>query len=296
MGKVKEAASSGAGAFNEQEEAKALDDAFSRKYEVYTGKKSGVDISDAPSGEKNQFVVVMPNNYDVYWQFAGKKAASSEEKYATQLTDYPGIQKGQVAFLVDLGNPARDQDINDLNFKIRDARATNLEIMTEKSLTENFVKDKFADSGNEVAFVYKKPANGFSGGEIVKAGKYFVAQSTGEKDGVQYVRMVNSSRMLSGNEFNEDNRLEAVQAKCPEGSLKKFGFNDKGRVTVGDWAGKEQAKEGEIKDDVQQARDAFFKRFNEKTPQAQEPSSIDKALQQEKKLTRSKTKDKTQSI
>lgn len=202
-----------------------------RQEKIYEGDADGVIIVNDEIN--NRFIVDLPNAYDVYWGFTGKVDG---QDYANRIAyDDPK----RVVFEVPYDRLDTQQQIQTFNIKVNKARETSREIIAEKVSFEDVLAFDEAKEGKTVAFLFKNPARGFCVGETLKAGKYFVAQSSGESDDKVFVRLIHTSRLLSGKE-EFANRIESVQEKFPIGSVKYLRFDDFGRITVRDYQPKQE--------------------------------------------------------
>lgn len=202
-----------------------------RQERIYEGEKDGVLIVNDEIN--NRFIVDLPNAYDVYWGFLGKVDG---QDYARRV-EYADPKR--VVFEVPYSNLDTQQQIQTFNIKVNKARETNREIVAEKVSFEDVLSFDEAKEGKKVAFLYKNPARGFCVGETLKAGKYFVAQSSGESDDKVFVRLIHTSRLLEGKE-EFSNRIDSVKEKFPVGSVKYLRFDDFGRITVRDYQPKQE--------------------------------------------------------
>jgi hypothetical protein len=199
---------------------------YKKTERVYVGDKDGVTV--IPDKENNRYIVELPNSYDVYWGFTGSKDGVD---FAQKLES---TDPKKVVYAVSVDNLLDESKIRNFNIKVNEARRTNRDILTEKSELEGVLSFDHTKEGKTVAFLYKNPAKGFCVGEILMAGKYFVAQSGGESEDKVFIRIVHTNRLLSGKEeFAE--REETIKAKFPVGQMKYMRFDDHGRIVSRDY-------------------------------------------------------------
>ena len=191
----------------------------------FLGDKDGVSVQV----ENSAYIVTTPNNYDIFWEL-GRRNRDTQQPYAERIQSEDRT-KAVFAFPI----PSTDSALKDFEAKIRTARATSAEVTKEREQLEFVVGFDHAN-GKQPAFVYKNPTTGFTTGEVLKAGKFFVAMTAGENNDKKYFRVINTSRLLEGKEFTD--RESAIKEKMPVGSKKYIKFAENGRLTVQDYTAK----------------------------------------------------------
>lgn len=198
------------------------------------------DVNVSADVENSRYIVEMPNSYDVYWKFNSK---DDNFPFAERLhSENPKV----ALFAVNLNNLSDEKQIKNFNYRVNEARTINREIKAEKQEFESALKIDLAKEGKSVAFLYKIPQRGFSVGDVVKTGKYFVAQAAGESEDKIFIRIFNSSRFLEGKEFAD--REKVLSENLPIGVPKYFRFSDKNQISVGEYKQKDKKDETKIVD------------------------------------------------
>jgi len=221
---------------------------------VYVGEKDNVVVT--ADKDNARYVVDLPNSYDVYWGFGGKVQG---QDFAQRLEQ---TDPRKVSFAVPIDNLATQENIKTFNIKVNEARKINREILADKKDLEDVLSFDHAKDGKTVAFLYKNPARGFCVGEVLKAGKFFVAQSAGESDDKVFIRVVHTNRLLNGKD-EYSNREGTIQEKFPVGSVKYLRFDEHGKITAKDYQPKQKVEEKQEQapaekpvDQVEQAKEA----------------------------------------
>ena len=196
-----------------------------RKSLSFLGDKDGVSVQV----ENSAYIVTTPNNYDIFWEL-GRRNRDTQQPYAERLQSE---DRTKAVFAVPI--PSSDSALKDFEAKIRTARSTSAEVTKEREQLEFVVGFDHAN-GKQPAFVYKNPTTGFTTGEVLKTGKFFVAMTAGENNDKKYFRVINTSRLLEGKEFAD--RESAIKEKMPVGSKKYIKFAENGRLTVQDYTAK----------------------------------------------------------
>ena len=191
----------------------------------FLGDKDDVNVQV----ENSAYIVTTPNNYDIFWEL-GRRNRDTQQPYAERLQSE---DRTKAVFAVPI--PSSDSALKDFEAKIRPARSTSAEVTKERKQLEFIVGFDHAN-GKQPAFVYKNPTTGFTTGEVLKTGKFFVAMTAGENDDKKYFRVINTSRLLEGKEFAD--RESAIKEKMPVGSKKYIKFAENGRLTVQDYTAK----------------------------------------------------------
>lgn len=198
---------------------------------IKLGDVDGVDVqSDIENG---RYLITTTNSYDVYWEFARKD--KNNNFYAQRLENE---DRSIAVFAVPLDNLGSEQAKKDLSYKIATARKTTVEIDKEKEDLMFTVAFDHAN-GKKPEFIFKNPASKYTTGEVLKAGKYFVAITAGENDTSKYFRVINTGRLLEGREFAD--RENSIKEKMVVGSKKYIKFADNGRIQVNDYVAKQEA-------------------------------------------------------
>ena len=214
------------------------DDKNDKIIKVREGDFDGVNVS--ADVENARYIVKIPNSYDVYWKFNSK---DENFPFAERLhSEDPKV----ALFAVPLDNLADEKQIKNFNYRVNEARTINREIKAEKQKFEAALAIDQAKEGKSVAFLYKTPQRGFSVGEVVKTGKYFVAQAAGESEDKIFVRVFNSSRFLEGKDFAD--REKVLAENLPIGVPKYFRFSDRNQISVGEYKPKEKKEETKVVD------------------------------------------------
>ncbi|MEL4177726.1 hypothetical protein [Roseateles sp. PN1] len=172
--------------------------------QVKIGFADGVEVIGAHATE--QYMIETPNNYEIYFPLLKSNGAAFCTREDSQ-------DPSRAVFSLKITSQA---DIKALNEKVAMARTTHREIETERKDFQDILSFDLMEKGKTVAFMYRPPDHHFSTGEIVRTGKYFVAQHCGSNEEKVFVRMINSSRFLQGEEFR--NRDEVMRNKFPEGT------------------------------------------------------------------------------
>lgn len=192
---------------------------------VHVGDQGDVVVSADP--DNLRYLINLPNAYDVYWPFVSR----DEHHALAHRLDQPDIKR--ILFEVPLDNLSNEQQIQRLNLKVMDARKAAMDIANERQALEEDLSFDLAQPGKTVAFVYKTPAKGFATGDVVRAGKYFVALLSGETEDKVFVRVLHSTKLLNGKqEFAH--REEVLKERFAIGSRKHLRYDERGRITVSD--------------------------------------------------------------
>jgi len=201
-----------------------------RTNKIQTEELDDVAVISDPNNQR--YLVDLPNSYDVYWLFNSKNEKQSFAKRVEQ----PDIKRA--IYEVPIENLATDEQIRNFTNKVKEARSTAKAIASERETMESVLSFNQAHENKTVAFIYKAPTKGFSVGEILHCGKYFVAQSAGENEEKVFVRVIHSTKLLQGkNEFT--NREETLNEKLPVGSHKYLRYDDQGRISAKDYQPKQ---------------------------------------------------------
>jgi predicted nucleic acid-binding Zn-ribbon protein len=276
----------------------AIKETLGSTVKINTGSQDGISVKTDPKA--HQYIVETPNNYKVFWQLASKKQGS-DLPYATKLP-FPQVKqpdgtikedRSRVQFAVDVNDLKSTAELTDFNFKIRNARFTNREIATElDKLKGTFTPSKeivetqkaFGENPKEVVFVQSLPENHYCNGEVLKTGKHFIAVSSGEKpeENKSYVRIIDSTRLLSGAEFKDPEK--ALAEKCPVGSMKHFKFEKTGKIVVSDYipkATKETTQEAKVEAVAEKQVEPKVEKKTE--PKAEKKAEVEQEAKKEPK-------------
>jgi hypothetical protein len=216
-------------------------------------------------------------------------------------------EKGKAYFEVPLDNLATDKDITDFNYRVNNARKANVERTNEI----NFFKFQNGKSGEpsevlkriapenafeptkQISMKFGVPDKKFCAGEVLTAGKHYTIIHTGESSRevpgqgtvkTVHVHFLNTSQLLTGDDWKMSNREKAIQEKCPEGSLKRFNFDEKGKASVKDYDPQYRQKQEQAKEQVKEP----VKAVEQPAVEQDEP-----AKEEKKAKTASKAKPKT---
>lgn len=220
---------------------------------IQTGEKDDVTVNEDLDNQR--YLVDMPNSYDVYWGFRSKEG----QNQLARRVDQPNLARA--VYEIPMENLATDEQIRLFNLKVSYARKTAREIAIERASMESTLSIDHAQAEKTVAFVYRAPTKGFAIGEILHAGKYFVAQSAGENADKVFIRIIHSTKLLDGKE-EFANREAVIQDKFPVGSQKYLRYDNLGRITAQDYQPKSVATEAApaLTDDQRHAIRIFSER------------------------------------
>lgn len=210
---------------------------------VNVGEANEINVIADP--ENARYIVETPNTYDVYYPFT--------KDYTTRLESN---DRAIAAFEVKLERLSNDTAIKTFNEKVNMARNVMQEIQTERQDFHDILSFDHGKANKAVAFLYRQPPSNFSIGEILKTGKYYVAQFAGESEDKVFIRMINASKFLNAGEFKE--REAHIEEKLPVGSKKYLRFMDDGKISVNEYVPKNQAQaQTEAKQETSQTNGKF---------------------------------------
>ncbi len=189
---------------------------------------------------EGNYIVTLPNSYDVYWEFTQKTS-----NFGT-FTKEKSTDSKQIIFTVPVEAVNTDKAVTEFNSKVNQAKNFIKDIMKEKEDLEYIINFDKQQPGKTVTFLYKNPANGFMVGEVIKSGKYFVALAAGESADKTYVRVVHTNRLLNGKE-DFANREQVIADRFPVGSVKYLRFDNFGKVVAKDYEPSSKKKPAKIK-------------------------------------------------
>ncbi len=189
---------------------------------------------------EGNYVVTLPNSYDVYWEFTQKTS-----NFGT-FTKEKSSDSKQIIFTVPVEAVNTDKAVAEFNSKVNQAKTFIKDIMKEKDDLEYIINFDKQQPGKTVTFLYKNPANGFMVGEVIKSGKYFVALAAGESADKTYVRVVHTNRLLNGKE-DFANREQVIAERFPVGAVKYLKFDNFGKVVAKDYEPSAKKKPAKIK-------------------------------------------------
>lgn len=222
---------------------------------IQTGEADGVSITH--DIENDRYLIQMPNKYDVYQPFIKfekigyPKNPNALDKVNDIIYATPSIfemdEKAQKQFMFDA---SRARNVNKEIMSERDVFTTALDfdLSPQKPIYVGIPlqaqRDKITNEiiKNDAGKVMQEP--GYVKGEIVAVGKYLIAiknerNETAEK---ATIHLIETSRMLKGEDYKEHDRLQAVVKKLglteenfdgvevKRGVNKYVSFNDNGRV------------------------------------------------------------------
>lgn len=209
--------------------------------QVKIGFEDGIEVIGDHATE--QYMIDTPNNFEVYYMLLknnGQEFCTREESH----------DPARASFSLKINSTA---DIKALNEKVAMCRTIAREIDTERQDFQDVLAFDLATGGRQVAFMYRAPdaKHPFSIGEVVRTGKYFVAQHCGSNDEKTFVRIINSNRFLHGDEFKD--REAVLKEKFPDGNpdlspdaaRKKFYFawGSDGKIEVRDYKPRQTAEQ-----------------------------------------------------
>ncbi len=192
---------------------------------------------------EGNYVITLPNSYDVYWEFTQKTS-----NFGT-FTKEKSTDKKQIIFTVPVEAVNTDKAVAEFNSKVNQAKTFVNEIMKEKDDFNYIINFDKQQPGKTVTFLYSNPTNGYMIGEVIRAGKYFVAFDSGMKDKTIFVRMVYTNRLLNGKE-DFINREQTIAEMFPVGSVKYLSYikkDDKVKIIAKDYDKNAKKKTTKIK-------------------------------------------------
>ncbi|WP_175849419.1 hypothetical protein [Burkholderia cepacia] len=294
----------------------------SEKYEknviVEVGEKDGVLVKANP--DLARYEITTPNNYDVYFNMNFRDYCQAFE---------PTLKAGETKdwskkhFFIPIEQLDTSEKRESFNIKVKQARKINREFNQEitdikqkmfdkkdleeiqkvfgeiQSVNDYVVKEGIPQFKNQQT---QKLEPGFHVGKVLSVAKYHVFFDGRNKDGKHFIQAIESSRLLSSNEFKD--RLQSLEAKFKEGDEMYLSFNKDTKkasiITKTEWQKDidkgltvEQADEN-VKQRAfakQQARGQVSQQINE-SEEKEVQKEQDKEVKQEVKKSRSKSKSK----
>jgi len=161
--------------------------------------------------------------------------------------------------MIPIKNLATPEQIEAFNFQVLEARKVNVERTQEinhflfadpqtgklqPKLKDLYPDDAFKMCTTELNKKFGKPENNWVAGQVLAAGKYYVAIHTGntEKEVEPnvferkvFVRFINTGDMLKGEDWKLQNREKAIRELCPEGEFKSFNWSQNSKIRVSDY-------------------------------------------------------------
>jgi len=240
-------------------------------YQPFLGAKGGV-ITELDK-EYGVFVIRTPNTYDVYYGLLKENG----QKWAEKI---PSEDKSVAVFTIPIDQVITQDQIKVFNSKLANTRNLIAEYEKEKQSFHDELAIDQMHNGKPVAFIYKQPSTQFSTGEILKTGKYFIAQYAGEGEKNNYVRMIQTSKILEPVEFKD--RENVIQEKCPVGSKKYIRWSENGKVHINDYTPKQAKTEDQAVEQKQEAQAKAEPKTQEETKETKQEKETLKIPKQPK--------------